>query len=220
MISARALAKQQNKHIYFSGKPCRKGGHNDGRYTKSGMCVTCKAIESISYHLKNRDKDLQYHKRYYQVHIEDQKEQRREWYLEHRDSILLEVKANYLSNREDLLRVQKDYYYRTKEEHSVRAEKWRKDYPGRICENNRRRRALKKKAVPIWATNERQEILELYDLRDILTKETGIPHHVDHIVPLNSKIVCGLHCLANLRVIPAIENKQKRNKLISELVDL
>lgn len=47
-----------------------------------------------------------------------------------------------------------------------------------------------------------------------LTRETGIPHQVDHIVPLQSKIVCGLHVEHNLRVITATENARKKNKLV------
>lgn len=46
---------------------------------------------------------------------------------------------------------------------------------------------------------------------------TGVLHHVDHIVPLISPLVCGLHVGNNLRVIPAVENMRKSNKLI-ELV--
>lgn len=35
---------------------------------------------------------------------------------------------------------------------------------------------------------------------------------VDHIVPLNNRLVCGLHCEANLRIISAEENRKKGNK--------
>jgi hypothetical protein len=38
---------------------------------------------------------------------------------------------------------------------------------------------------------------------------TGVKHAVDHIVPLNGLLVCGLHCAENMAVITKIENLQK-----------
>ncbi len=55
-------------------------------------------------------------------------------------------------------------------------------------------------------------ISEFYDLAKLRTAATKINWHVDHIVPLQSEIVCGFHYYTNLRVITAKENQMKSNK--------
>lgn len=69
------------------------------------------------------------------------------------------------------------------------------------------KRAAKLFAMPPWA--------DYYEIKNIY-KNTPKGHHVDHIVPLVSKIVCGLHCPANLQYLPASENCSKKNKFQSD----
>lgn len=78
-----------------------------------------------------------------------------------------------------------------------------------------RRHAAQLRATPKWANKEK--INEIYAECARITMETGIEHHVDHIVPLQGKNVRGLHVHWNLRIIPAELNKRKSNKLIHDL---
>jgi hypothetical protein len=52
---------------------------------------------------------------------------------------------------------------------------------------------------------------EIYEISHIRTQETGFAWHVDHVVPLQGKLVSGLHVWYNLAVIPATVNQSKNN---------
>lgn len=69
---------------------------------------------------------------------------------------------------------------------------------------NSRRRARRRNSLPSWA-----------DISSIDDFSRSCPdgHHIDHILPLNGKIVCGLHVLENLQYLPAQENISKNNKI-------
>lgn len=73
-----------------------------------------------------------------------------------------------------------------------------------------KRRAAKLRATPAWSVDFFVE--EAYDLARLRTELTGVPYDVDHIVPLQSPLVCGLHAHTNLRVIPAAINRSKNNR--------
>jgi len=72
-----------------------------------------------------------------------------------------------------------------------------------------KKKAKRLKAVALWA--DKKAIRELYRIAAIKTKETGVKHHVDHVYPLKSPFLCGLHVETNLQVITAEENLRKRN---------
>ena len=62
---------------------------------------------------------------------------------------------------------------------------WRERNKDKRCAWQRKREADKLKRTPPWLTQEHlQQIESVYALAKQLTVETGIVHHVDHIVPL------------------------------------
>lgn len=73
-----------------------------------------------------------------------------------------------------------------------------------------KRNARKIQATPVWAND--FFIREAYALAKLREKVCGGKWHVDHIVPLRSKLVCGLHVEHNLQVIPAAVNIAKKNR--------
>ena len=72
------------------------------------------------------------------------------------------------------------------------------------------RREMLKRAQPPWA--DRKRIAEIYAIAAWLSRITGRVHHVDHVDPLVSAKVCGLHCEHNLTIRTARSNLQKGNR--------
>lgn len=77
-------------------------------------------------------------------------------------------------------------------------------------EKGARRKRAKQGATPSWADNAR--ILEFYKASRERSEATGTPHHVDHIVPLQSDLVCGLHSHDNMEILPAVDNLRRHNR--------
>ncbi|RQZ18126.1 hypothetical protein DIE15_08325 [Burkholderia sp. Bp9031] len=78
------------------------------------------------------------------------------------------------------------------------------------CESYReRRRMLIRLGTPRWASM--SAMIAIYRRRAEIEQETGVPHDVDHIVPIVNPLVCGLHWEGNLRIIPASHNRSKSN---------
>lgn len=87
----------------------------------------------------------------------------------------------------------------------------------RASEGCRRGKLYRKKlraATPPWA--DREAIRALYRKAKRLTRETGVKHTVDHIIPLKGETVCGLHVHTNMRVIPHSENMRKGNFFVDQ----
>lgn len=73
-----------------------------------------------------------------------------------------------------------------------------------------KRNAAKLNATPSWAND--KYITLWYKLAGIEETRTGQKCHIDHIVPLQSKLVCGLHCEDNMQILFGRENVSKSNR--------
>lgn len=87
---------------------------------------------------------------------------------------------------------------------------WRKANPEKVNANGIERVARQLMATPQWA--DKSAILEIYKAAHAASEIFETPIHVDHIVPLRSKLVCGLHCESNLRLLPKSVNQSKSNR--------
>ena len=89
---------------------------------------------------------------------------------------------------------------------------WRKRNPEKHAARQAKRRAYKLQAAPSWLNGtQKAHILRTYKLAKLMTEATGQDYHVDHIVPLKGKNVCGLHVPWNLQVLRADLNLKKSN---------
>ena len=117
----------------------------------------------------------------------------------------------YRVRKKDFVKsLQGDWNERNKERRRELREQWARANAAHINAKNAYRKAAKKMATPQWANL--TAIVALYREAHRQTRETGIQHHVDHIVPLSNGLVCGLHVEHNLRVIPGADNIAKSNR--------
>lgn len=132
-------------------------------------------------------------------------------------------------NKEKVNEYAREWNQRNPEKRKEVIEDWRKRNPDKVKEMNRRagkkwasnnkgarnaidmrRKAAKIQRTPKWADLE--AIKMVYTEAAKLSKETGIRHEVDHIVPLQGVNVSGLHVHNNLQIITRRDNRSKGNK--------
>lgn len=123
---------------------------------------------------------------------------------EHRELLRTKAKLRYNTNKEKCAKANKAWADKNKDKVLASQKAWVKRNPSKVHARTRRYQVSKLRAVPIWF--DANKVLAIYER----ARERGL--HVDHIVPLRSKLVCGLHVHTNLEALPATMNKSKGNR--------
>ena len=141
---------------------------------------------------------------------ENQKRLAREWYLRNKELAKERAKAWALANPEKVAKKNKTYKTKNKEKVTGYNKHWWSENKDKRAAYEGKRRAMQLQRTPAWDPDAHL-IIAKYQLAAMLTKASGVEHHVDHIIPLQGKKVSGLHTFANLRVIPGSDNVKKSN---------
>jgi hypothetical protein len=116
-----------------------------------------------------------------------------------------------INNKDKVTNSKRNSYELKKEKYLTYASNWRKENKEYCASYTSFRRASKLKATSSWANKE--EINYKYRLASYFDFISGgfVKHHVDHVVPLKGKNVCGLHVENNLQILIAQHNLSKYN---------
>lgn len=212
---------------------CRNN-HDSDRYA-DGRCKKCVSESARRQYIRQREKRLAKQKEYRENNPEKVKASLARWYMNHKEEVRIqgvEWRNKNAEKHRSRLR-----HYRAKnlsrlnaylarwmelnrDRFNAKCGEWKRNNAGKVREYNAAREAKIRQATPVWA--DREEIRAIYEKAARLQDETGLPHEVDHIIPLINPYVCGLHVPANLQILTASENRRKSNKLIMlpELFDV
>lgn len=193
----RADAKRLGLARYFTGRPCPQG-HVSERDTKHANCLECLRVKAAEWEKRNPERA---------------RKSANEWRAANWDRVLEQSKEQYRRHKPKRLARQKQRRTDDPELYIARSRAAYRKNPLPAYLACARRRAAKKRAVPVWADKAALRAVYAEALR--LTKITGIRHEVDHIIPLQGTTACGLHVAENLQIITGTENRQKFTKYIS-----
>ncbi len=151
---------------------------------------------------------------YYQRHPDSGvlRERWRAWAAANPDWLRTYKKERYEKDPGKACAAAKLYRATHVEQTKATTKKYRTENRDRFNALYMKRYAQKKNAMPAWA--DQAAIAAVYTEARELTRTTGVVWHVDHIVPLQHKLVCGLHVEYNLQLLSAKENRTKSNSLV------
>lgn len=121
-------------------------------------------------------------------------------------------RINFEKNREKQLKQGQNWKDANRERVRKYSSDWKINNRARATANQMRRH-VKKVSSEIMKGDEWNDfyIDEIYELARVRTLETKTAWEVDHILPLQGKLISGLHVWYNLQLLTASKNRSKRN---------
>lgn len=184
-------------------------------------CLECQSFKPLDrFHKRSRSKDGFHHyckdccKQYYQNNSKTRKLYSKNYRSANADIISSKMKKHYSDNVDYYKELRHTYYLTNKTQINSYNSSYRRENRGICNAAQTRYRLAKKKATPKWLSQvQLEEIKEYYNLAQDLAwlNEDCKAFHVDHIVPIQGKIVCGLHVPWNLQLLPSDTNFKKSN---------
>ncbi len=181
---------------------------------KCHLCKSCTKLKAQMWYAANREKVRKQHTRYYNENKEQILEHKKVYNTENQEAIRTQKKQYREKNKEVLKEYYRKYATNNREKINTNSANWRKRNLFKDSFLRAEKRALKLNATPKWlSADQKQQVEYFYWLARDLKVTTGQEYHVDHIIPLKGKVVCGLHVPWNLQILPFDLNIKKGNKL-------
>lgn len=170
-------------------------------------CKSCVSVVNATRYAANPEKAKAYNAKCHAANPEKRKVIAAKSYIKNRTKDSANRAVRYAENPEKVLAQSAKWYAENRDRVRANQATYRAsgyvEPPGARAAIRAKRRAKELHATPVWA--EVAAIKALYAARP-----DG--HHVDHIVPLQGKNVCGLHVFNNLQYLTATENWSKGNR--------
>lgn len=205
MKTCRVCSEQKELELFK-----KHSAMSDGR---ANICKACDSKRAVERQRANWDQRKTYIKNWLERNPEAAKrydEGRARWAKENPEKRREYVARYKTENREKLLDKQREYNHKNSEIKTQKKLDWMKENPDKVNAATRRRAAAKRNAVPAWADS--SSIQLLYTKAQEFKNRFGGKWEVDHIVPLQNKLVCGLHVQDNLQLLLREENISKNNR--------
>lgn len=181
--------------------------------TKDGlkyMCRVCDAAKGKVYAAANAERRAARDKAYTLSNIAAKKSYGKAYHLANRDKSHARIAAYRALHKETINMKVRQARLLNKDKINSQTRARRLTNPAQAYTSESTRRAKKLSATPSWANL--AAIKDFYITAAALGMHTGDHYHVDHIIPLQGRLVCGLHVENNLQILTASENSSKGNR--------